>query len=397
MALNAGLDLECGFGCADCNVYPDHLLEAYQAGAIKEWQLDSAAYRVLRARFKLGVYDKLESVPFNAIPPSVVGCKKHQELALESALQSIVLLKNNKNTLPINLKKVKKIVVTGPCAETYEYGDYSGLPLNQPVNIADGIRNWAGTKANVQCVSWTTRDNGYELIPAEYFQVSPGEGKGLAVEYFSNNELKGQSKKRVESILNFDPANRPPDATIPEAPRSARWTSTLVPAISGLYSLSVTADDGARLFVNGKLLIDRWVYNDNTTDFVDIQLEKGKSYSIVLEYFDNGGGAIAQLGWKAPQSENGLFAEEKKAVSEADLHIALLGIGRGIEREGLDKKDLNLPEVQMKYIEEIYKTNRHVQNINKLNLTLCYLVEYFHQVNEIQRVVSKKVVIYVLI
>lgn len=68
-------------------------------------EIDSAAYHVLRARMRLGMFDDPEKNPYNHLSPEIVGCEKHKELALEAARQSIVLFKNQKNTLPLNAKK----------------------------------------------------------------------------------------------------------------------------------------------------------------------------------------------------------------------------------------------------------------------------------------------------
>lgn len=91
MSIKAGLDLECGD-----EVYMEPLLNAYKQYMVSEAEIDSAAYHVLRARMKLGLFDDPNLNPYNKISPSVVGCEKHSQLALEAARQSIVLLKNNK-------------------------------------------------------------------------------------------------------------------------------------------------------------------------------------------------------------------------------------------------------------------------------------------------------------
>lgn len=89
---------------------------------------------------KLGLFDDPNLNPYNKISPSVVGCEKHSQLALEAARQSIVLLKNNKKMLPLNPQKIKSIAVVGINAGNCEFGDYSGTPMNQPVSILEGIK-----------------------------------------------------------------------------------------------------------------------------------------------------------------------------------------------------------------------------------------------------------------
>lgn len=100
LSIQAGLDLECGD-----NVYMEPLLNAYKQYMVTEAEIDSAAYHILRARMRLGLFDDPNLNPYNKISPSVVGCEKHSQLALEAARQSIVLLKNEKKFLPLDLKR----------------------------------------------------------------------------------------------------------------------------------------------------------------------------------------------------------------------------------------------------------------------------------------------------
>ncbi len=353
LALEAGLDLECGE-----DTFTTYMLDAYQKKMVSETQIDSAAVRVLRARFKLGVYDNPESVSYNKISPSVVGCKAHQGLALETARQSIILLKNQKNILPLNKQSIKSIAVVGINAGVCEFGDYSGVPLNKPVSILEGIKDKVGGKVKVNYLPWINREEGMELIPTNYFHVEKSTKKGLKVEYFSTNDLTGVSKSRIESNVNFDPANQPPDPFIPKSPKSIRWTGILTPGITGEYILSANSDDGLRLYIDGKCLIDKWVDRANTSDKIKISLEAGKAYKVIMEYYDHDGDAIAQLKWTLPEKgQTGIYAKEQKAARESDYVIAVLGINKSIEREGQDKKDLNLPADQEAFIKEIYKAN----------------------------------------
>jgi len=120
MALKAGCDLSCGF------TY-DHLGEAVERGLITEADIDRSLSRTLLTRFKLGMFDPAESVPYTSIPQSVICSPKHQRLAREAAVKSIVLLKNKDNFLPIH-PDVRRIFVVGPNAASIEalLGNYHG-------------------------------------------------------------------------------------------------------------------------------------------------------------------------------------------------------------------------------------------------------------------------------
>jgi len=350
LSLKAGLDLECGD-----DIYIDPLLNAYKQYMVSEAEIDTAAYRVLQARMKLGLFDNATENPYNSIPPGIVGCEKHKELALEVARQSLVLLKNNKNFLPLDERKIKSIAVVGINAGNHEFGDYSGTPLNPPVSILEGIQKRVGNNVKVVYAPWVSTVSGYEMITNSFFP------NGLKAEYFSNKNLTGTPKVRTDENINFEPENQAPDPFLPTSPLSVRWSGDLVPTVSGKYTLGFTTDDGCRLYLDGKMLIDSWRNRGVQTDSVAVVLEKGVKYKLRAEYFDDGGNAIAKLYWRRPDLEKralvDLFGEAGKTVRECDLTIAVLGINKTIEREGQDRQSVELPLEQQIFFDEIYKLN----------------------------------------
>lgn len=349
LMMKAGMDLEC----AD-NVYTQPLLDAYKHHRVSLADIDSAAYHLLRGRMRLGLFDDPAQNPYNKISPSVVGCKEHQELALETARQSLVLLKNDKNLLPLNPNKIKSVAVVGLNAARCEFGDYSGTPVNKPVSVLEGIKNLVGDKVDVKYAPWITTAFGYEPINKSFVP------EGFKAEYFSNAELKGTPKTRVEEEIFYDPASRPPDPIIPKAPMSTRWTGDLCPTVTGDYVLSLKTDDGCRMWVDGKLVIDAWVNRPAQEDKYPIYLEAGKKYHVVIEYFDGGGDCFARLYWQPPIVDaNAIdkFGEAGKIAKESDVTIAVMGIDKSIEREGQDRFTMELPADQMTFIKELYKIN----------------------------------------
>ncbi|GEM49925.1 glycoside hydrolase family 3 N-terminal domain-containing protein [Deinococcus cellulosilyticus] len=120
-ALKEGCDLECG-----CRY--THLLEAHEQGLITEEDLDRALTRVYTTRFKLGMFDPPERVPYASISPDVVGSKEHADLAYEAAVESVVLLRNKNNLLPIR-EDIRSMFILGPTATSVEVllGNYYGM------------------------------------------------------------------------------------------------------------------------------------------------------------------------------------------------------------------------------------------------------------------------------
>lgn len=353
LSIKAGLDLECGD-----DVYMQPLLNAYNQYMVSQADIDSAAYRVLRARMKLGLFDDPDHNPYSKISPSVIGSEKHKELALESARQSIVLLKNKDKALPLNPKKIKSIAVVGINAGNSEFGDYSGIPANAPISILQGIKDQVGKDVKVVYAPWKSAADGKEMISASYFP------EGLKSEYFTNMELSGTPKVRTEEWVNFEPANQAPDPFIPPFPLSIRWTGRLKPTVSGNYTLYYTADDGSRLFINGEKLIDAWQERSIATDSATYYFEAGKEYDLRAEYFNNRDNSVAKLYWKIPtigtQQRLDMYGEAGKAVRECEQVVAVLGVNKTIEREGQDRYDIHLPADQMEFIQEIYKVNPNI-------------------------------------
>ncbi len=142
MAVRNGCDLECG------RVF-SRLVEACRQGLVSEAEIDRAAARLLRARFRLGMFDPVESVPYARIPYGSVDSSGHRELAREAARASIVLLKNQDTFLPLR-KDVGCIAVIGPHADDREVllGNYNGFP-SVSVTILEGIRRSVAAKTRI--------------------------------------------------------------------------------------------------------------------------------------------------------------------------------------------------------------------------------------------------------
>jgi len=364
-ALKAGLDQDCG------GAFHRYLYNALQQGLITEQEIENAAFHVLRGRFKLGLFDDVALVPYNSIPPSAAGCEKHQRLALETARQSIVLLKNN-GLLPLNRKKIKSIAVLGINAATPEFGDYSGVPLNTPVSPLEGIIRAAGEKIEVSTLPWTGNASQHEVIPPQFLYHKAADGslkQGLEAEYFASNDFKKSFSKTIDAQINFDPVNQPPDPDVPTSDfLSVRWKGIIKPDKSGVYEIGAIKNGRLRLYINGEKLFDN--YNTDRVIYTGtLTMEAGKEYELTAEYANFQGGSlhIAQnarvitfvsLLWKTPESKtSALYAKDKALAKKSDAVVLVMGINKSIEGEGLDRKHINLPEDQQVYIREIFKAN----------------------------------------
>ncbi|HXY38232.1 MAG TPA: glycoside hydrolase family 3 N-terminal domain-containing protein, partial [Vicinamibacteria bacterium] len=270
LALVRGCDLECG------STYRT-LGKALDRGLVGEADLDTAVRRLMLARMKLGMFDPPGRVPYAAVPYSENDSPDHDRLARRVAQESVVLLKNQ-GLLPLR-KDLKTIAVVGPNADDVVtlLGNYHGTP-SHPVTILAGIRQAVSPDARVlyargvDLVEGREDPRAAELIASGFLRPAPGaSGHGLTGEYFRGRQLEGEAVlTRVDPKVDFrwyrgSPTDEPvargelPAARALDADNfSARWTGVLVPPVSGEYELVVTADDGARLFVDGQKVLDAW-------------------------------------------------------------------------------------------------------------------------------------------
>jgi beta-glucosidase len=347
-AVKAGTDLTCTF----TNDYKS-LLEAVQKGLITEAEIDRSLERLFVARFRLGIFDPPERVPFSKIPYSEVDSAEHRRLALEAARKSIVLLKNDKQVLPL-ASSIRRIAVIGPSAADEEalLGNYNGFSSKQVAPL-EGIQKQFRGKMEVRyALGATYTPQTPSLIPVSAF------APGVLAEYFDNGELQGQPKlTRTEPRPFFrsgfiDPAVV---AAIPRQGFSVRWTGTLTPPLSGLYTVSVSS---GRVF-----------FNDGEIGRTPIDLDAGRSYKLRVEYrAGNSAAGNVRLQWIPPADV--LLADALEAVKNADVTIAFVGLNPSLEGEemnvsipgflGGDRTDLNLPASQEQLLESAISTGKPV-------------------------------------
>jgi hypothetical protein len=140
---------------------------------------------------------------------------------------------------------------------------------------------------------------------------------GLRGDYYSDMTLTNWVMSRVDPTIDFDWGTGSPDAILPSDGFSVRWTGQVVPTHSEMYTFYTRSDDGARLWVNGTLLVDHWVNQSPMEWSGSIALTAGTPASIVYEYFENGGGAVAQLSWSSPSQGKGIIGNASMMTTSA--------------------------------------------------------------------------------
>lgn len=350
-AMNAGLDVEV----PGIRVYGQPLMDAVKEGLVKESVIDEAVRRRLEVKFGLGLFEN-PFAPENADAWKVYNSPEHHALALEAARKSIVLLKNDRNTLPFG-PGLKGLAVIGAKADVAQLGNYS-RPGDGRVSILQGIRQIAPKTARIVYERGTDHvEYRLPLVPAEYFSHDEN-GKsipGLKVEFFNNMDLRGTPVLvRTEPRIDMNIGGRP-DPAVNDDFFSYRYTGKLRAPMTGKVTLSVTSGDGVRFFLEGKKLIESWEDRFSTTDYCTVNLVKGREYDIVMEVQEDKWETKAFLGW-----DYGFEAAEdvkiQKAAAAAKAAGAAVVVAGIVEGEFIDRASLDLPGYQEKLIRAVAGT-----------------------------------------
>src|SRR6185295_1420017 len=126
-----------------------------------------------------------------------------------------------------------------------------------------------------------------------------GNGTGLSGQYFDNMDFTAPKLTRIDATVNFDWGSGSPDASIGVDTFSVRWTGQIQPKFSETYTFYTNSVDGIRLSINGQQIINNWTDHAPTEDIGTITLSAGQKYDIQLEFYENGGGAVAKLLWSS--------------------------------------------------------------------------------------------------
>ncbi|WP_369915099.1 glycoside hydrolase family 3 C-terminal domain-containing protein [Xanthomonas sp. NCPPB 3005] len=382
LAVKHGTELECG---EEYSTLP----AAVRKGLISEAEVDKALQKLMYSRMRLGMFDPPEKLAWAQIPISANQSPEHDALARRTARESLVLLKND-GVLPLSRAKIKRIAVIGPTADDTMalLGNYYGTPA-APVTVLQGIRE-AAPDAEVLYARGADLVEGRDdpaatpLIEPQYLRPSADSPeRGLRGEYFRNRDLSGPpALVRTDAQIGFkwdrgSPTDNllargeaGPDQAIPADNFSIRWSGKLVPSATGTYHLETAADDGVRLYLDGKRLIDRWSASDRLhADGVDVRLEAGRSYDLRLEYFEGERDAGIRLAWRQPGAKPPL-QDALDAARRADVVVFVGGLTGDVEGEemkvnypgfaGGDRTDLRLPKPQRDLLEALQGTGKPV-------------------------------------
>jgi beta-glucosidase len=357
MGLKSGVDTDCG------RVYQTSALEALQEGLITEGDIDKALVNIYTIRMRLGEFDPQTIVPYAGIKPNVINDPSHNDLAVEVATKTPVLLKNNgvgktgRKALPLDANRIKKIAVLGPQAENVVLGDYSGEvePSLQVTPLA-GIRNYIKQNrlnTEVVCSSGgnTDRKNDFFMI-AGFSTV----GKDGSVKEYDATQYDDAAKGLITSARFGQASVR----GIKDGDWTAYHNIDITDLDSIKFNVNVVVNGGfieVRVgSVTGNVLASQKVESDLQGRFRFF----GRTVTIPVK--------INTLGLSGPQNIFLVYREpeapgtDKETLSmaaSADVAVIFVGTDLGTGREESDRFSLSLPGNQVELIKSVAAVNPH--------------------------------------
>jgi beta-glucosidase len=365
----AGTDVECVWeGYAFKN-----LPEAVNKGLITEEEINKHLIRVLTGRFDLGEIDDDTVVPWTKIPTSVINNEEHRNLALKMSRESMTLLQNKNNILPLN-KSIKKIAVIGPNAdnEPMLWGNYNGKPV-RTVTIFNGIKSKLSPNNIVYDKACDLVEN---KVTQSYFSKTMMDGKkGFKATYWNNRDLKGDVviAEQITNPLKLTVAGDHEFASgVKLVGFSAIYETEFEAPETEEIVFKVGATGHFELLVNGASVarFDNW---RTLPSRVPYKVEKGKKYKIEIKY--------AQLNtWQANLEFD--FGKEVdidftgliNKLKGIDVAVFVGGLSTLLEGEempvnfpgfkGGDRTDIQLPEVQRNCLKALKAAGKKIVFVN---------------------------------
>ena len=363
-AVSSGTDLECGPNYSS-------LPEAVKAGLITEERIDVSLKRLLKARFELGEMD--ENTPWNEIPYSVVDSKEHKELALKMARESMVLLQNKNNILP--LKGGEKIALVGPNANDsiMQWANYNGYP-SHTITLLEGIRNYVKPENLIY-------EQGCDRTISTYlnstFSQCSNDGKpGFKATYWNNTEMKGKPAAitHTSTPFHFITTGGTTFASGVNIQNfSAKYESVLKPEKDTDMDFCFTAHAHIKLYINGEKVGEESFIKNNESLYT-LKAKAGNEYNITIEYIFNSDDSAASLdfdmGYYVPVD----LQKTINTVKDADVVIFAGGISPSLEGEemsvkipgfiGGDRTNIELPDIQREFIKKLKAAGKKIVYVN---------------------------------
>ena len=375
----AGTDVECGY-----NYVYKSIPEAVQRGLITEKEVDKHVIRLLEGRFDLGEMDDPSLVEWSKIPYSAMSTKESANLSLNMARQTIVLLQNNGNILPLK-KNAEKIAVIGPNAqnEPMMWGNYNGTP-NRTVTILDGIKKkqkklfyTSGCDLTYDKVmdsrlaTECTTPDGKKGIRGTFWTNTNREGKAFSEEYYTKPLAVTTNGMHVFA------------AGLPIEDFSAKYETTFAPTEEGEYVINVEGTGDFALYVDGEKKVSKHTWRATPTRTV-LQAKKGQKFQIEVCFntVKTWGASMKIDVAKELQID---YQQTIAQLNGIDKVIFVGGISPALEGEempvnidgfkGGDRTNIELPKVQRDFLKALKDAGKKVIFVNCSGSAIALLPE----------------------
>ncbi|MGA9350535.1 MAG: glycoside hydrolase family 3 C-terminal domain-containing protein [Anaerolineae bacterium] len=334
----------------------EKLLQAFQAGEVDEATIDESVRRLLGVIVKSGAFEDAEDRPERAVDKP-----EHRALARQVAAEGIVLLKNDRNVLPLSTDKVKSLAIIGPNAKGARImgGGSSHVTPHYAVTPFDGIANRVGDAVKIGFEVGCTNHKLLPLIHPAWLTPAGGQaGHGLTVEFFNNDDLSGAPVKTMlaesTELVWFGEV----DPEVNAAAFSARLTGQLTAPQAGRYTFGLSSAGQSRLYVDGQEVIDRWTGERPGELTFEMDLAAGQTCDLTVEYSKQSAVPFAslRLGCLPPMAEDAI-ARAAALAAASDVALVFVGLSDEWESEGFDRPDMELVGDQAALIEKVAAAN----------------------------------------
>jgi beta-glucosidase len=357
---NSGLDLEMP---GPALWLGKKLLDAVKKGEVKEAQVDDMVRRILTVMSRTGTLETARK------PGDLKSKPEHEKLAREAAAESITLLKNDRNVLPLK-KTIKTLAVIGPLAAkaSVQGGGSAGVTPYYTVSPLEALQKKLGKKVKIVFEQGCCSHVFTVPLNAAYLTTESGE-PGLKGEYFANNGFSGKPVA-VKNETNFRQrwGNDTPPVKGVKDEFSIRWTGLFHAKATGSYTFGLATEGWCRIYIGQKAACSNW--GEKTVfDFMpssekkgEITMKAGQTYPIKIEFCRNPEMVTImrslRIGCDDPVPAK-LAESAAAAAKNADAAVVFAGMTDEYESEGFDRKTMDLPPGQAELIKNVAAANKN--------------------------------------
>jgi beta-glucosidase len=333
-AANAGLDLEMPFARF---MNQRTLLPALHDGKVSPATIDDKVRRILRVAVQFGFLDHDQTdwtIPLYNQPS--------REVALQSAEESAVLLKNENHLLPLDPRRIRSIAVIGPDAYPPQPsgGGSANVTAFAPVSFLTGLSDTLGSGVKVY---WSRGVESLEAIfgaggfaGSSFSTDAAGVHPGLKEEEFAGEDFTG-TPVSVRTVLHVNSLGGNPFAPRSEPRHAIRWSGYYIPKTAGLqrFVAAAVGGDSYRLYVNGRLALAEEPREGQAPQWVDIDLPAGRPAAVRFDYWPQT--ERPRVGWGVIPAEQVIEPDTKKLAAQSDVAVVSVGFDPNSESEGHDR------------------------------------------------------------